>query len=290
MPRREGVVLVSKEPATSLLWQQGLAVHADSVAVLPADAAELTGRLSDFLDGADWSCLTAGVVAACGGGGASTVAAGLAVTAARQGVPTLLVDGDPLAGGIDLLVGCEDLAGLRWPEVTGTSGRVSATALRGALPEIDNLSVLSWDRGATCSVDAETVRSILTAGQRGARLVVVDLPRRLDEAAAEAAACCNVLLLVCPTDVRSIAGAARVVRVLRESMADIRLVVRHGSRPRADAYALGELLALPLLGTVPTRRAVVRAIDDGVGIPARTPLAIACRRLLRELGVTGIQP
>jgi secretion/DNA translocation related CpaE-like protein len=214
----------------------------------------------------------------------------LAVTAARQGVSALLVDADPLAGGIDLVVGCEDSPGLRWPEVTGTSGRVSATALRGALPQVDSLSVLSWDRGSTGCADAGTMRSILTAGQRGARLVVVDLPRRLDEAAAEAAACCNVVLLVCPTEVRSIAGAAGALRVLRESVADIRLVVRHGSRPRADADAVSELLGIPLLGTVPTRRAVVRAIDDGVGIPARAPLAAACRRLLRELDVTGMPP
>lgn len=287
MPRREGVVLVSTAQATPLLWQRGLALHADSVVVLPQAAPDLVARLSDFVDGGQASCVTVGVVAARGGGGASTLAAGLAMTAARHGVRTLLLDADPLGGGIDLVVGCEDLAGLRWPEVAVTSGRVSSAALRGALPVIDDLAVLSWDRSAPAVVDVETMRSILSAGQRGSRFLPVDLPRRLDGGASEAAACCDVLLLICPTDVRSIAGAAGMVLALRDLATDIRLVVRSGAGPMASADALSDLLELPLLGTVPTRRAIARSIDDGLGVPARGPLAGACRQLLRHLGVVG---
>lgn len=290
MPRRDGVVLVSTASATPGLWQQGLALHADWVAVLPQGASELVGRLSDLLDGADSSCLTVGVVAARGGGGASTLTAALAMTAARHGVATLLVDADPLAGGIDLVVGCEDLAGLRWPGVARTSGRVSAAALRGALPTVDELPVLSWDRGAAAAVDGPTMRSILSAGQRGSRFLLVDLPRRLDDGAAEASACCDVLLLVCPTDVRSIAGAGRLMLALRELVADVRLVVRHGPGPTADADAVSDLLDLPLLGSVPTKAAIARSIDDGLGIPVRGPLIGACRLLLRELGVMAVTP
>lgn len=290
MPRRDGVVLVSTAPATPLLWQQGLALHADSVVVLPDGDAELIGRLSDLLDGGETSCVTVGVVGARGGGGASTLTAGLAVVAAREGISTLLVDADPLGGGIDLVVGCEDVRGLRWPEVAVASGRVGSAALRSALPTIDGLPVLSCDRGAASVLEAETMRSILSAGQRGSRFIPVDLPRRLEGAAAEAASCCDVLLLVCPTDVRSIAGAARMVPALRDLMADVRLVVRHGSGPAADADALGELLALPLLGTVPTKAAIARSIDEGLGIPARGRLVNACRRLLGGLGVLAVQP
>lgn len=290
MARRDGVVLVSAAPATPMLWQHGLELHADAVTVLPQGASELVGRLTDLLDGADPSCSTVGVVAARGGGGASTLTAALALTAAREGVPTLLVDADPLGGGIDLVVGCEDVAGLRWPDVAATSGRVSYAALRGALPTRERLSVLSWDRGVATAVDAATMRSILSAGQRGSRFLPVDLPRRLDDSAAEAAACCDVLVLVCPTDVRSIAGAARMVLALGDLVAEIRLVVRHGAGPSATADSVSELLGLPLLGAVPTRRATARSIDDGLGIPSRGGLAGACRLLLRELGVLRPQP
>jgi secretion/DNA translocation related CpaE-like protein len=287
LPRRDGVVLVSPATATPMLWQQGLALHAESVTELPAGAAELVGRLSDFLDGAHTECLTVGVAAACGGGGASTVAAALAVTAARSGVPTVLVDADSMAGGIDLVLGCEDVEGLRWSDVAVTSGRVSATALREALPRCDQLGVLSWDRSTECVLDAATVKSILSAAQRGSQLVLVDLPRRLDDAAAEAAACCDVLLLVCSTDVRALAGAVRVVEVLRHLTADIRLVVRLGIGAPAAGDAMSDLLRLPLLGSVPTRRKIVRSIDDGLGIPTRGPLIASCRRMLRDLGVGG---
>lgn len=286
LPRRDGVVLVSSGPVSAALWQHALTVHADSVVVLPDGATDLIARLSDLLDGAESSCLTAGIVAARGGGGASTVTAALGLTAARRGVPTLLIDADAMGGGIDLVVGCEDLAGLRWSEVAATSGRVSSSALRSALPTVDELSVLSWDRGKDVRLDAATMRSMLSAGQRGSRLVLVDLPRRFDDGAAEAAACCDVVAVVCPTDVLAIAGAARLSPGLREVVADVRLVVRRGGRPATSPETVSDLLSLPLLGSVPTTSRIARSIDAGLGIPARGPLTRACLGLLRELGVS----
>lgn len=287
LPRRDGVVLVSAEPASASLWQRALAIRAEHVAVLPDGATDLAGRISDYLDGAASSCLTLGTVAARGGGGASILTAALALTAARNGVPTLLIDADSMAGGIDLVVGCEGATGLRWPEVAASSGRVSAAALRCALPTVDELSVLSWDRGVPASVEPATMRSIVTAGQRGARLVIVDLPRRLDGAATEAAECCDVLVLLCPTDVRAIAGATRLVFGLREVVSDIRLVVRPVPHSPARPDTIARMLSLPLLGSVPTKTAIARSVDDGLGIPSRGSYAAACQLLLEELGVLG---
>jgi hypothetical protein len=85
--------------------------------------------------------------------------------------------------------------------------------------------------------------------------------------------------------VRALAGAVRVVEVLRNLTADIRLVVRLGIGPPAGGDAMSDLLRIPLLGSVPTRRAIVRSIDDGLGIPARGPLTASCRRMLRDLKV-----
>jgi hypothetical protein len=69
-----------------------------------------------------------------GGAGASVLAGGLAVTAARRGLRTLLVDADPLGGGVDLVLGWESLDGLRWPALSQASGEVPAPALVEALP------------------------------------------------------------------------------------------------------------------------------------------------------------
>ncbi len=69
-----------------------------------------------------------------GGAGASVLAGGLAVTAARRGLRTLLIDADPLGGGVDLVLGWESLDGLRWPSLSQASGRVQPAALVDALP------------------------------------------------------------------------------------------------------------------------------------------------------------
>ena len=60
---------------------------------------------------------------------------------------TLLVDLDPLGGGLDLLLGAERLAGLRWPDLAGARGRLGGGMLRDALPRLDGLSLLSWAGG-----------------------------------------------------------------------------------------------------------------------------------------------
>ncbi len=289
LPRRDGVVLISNGSPASSLWQQAVTIRAESVAVLPEAAPELVRRLSDLLEGTHSACLTLGVVGARGGSGASTLAAGLAMTAARRKAATLLIDADPLGGGIDLVVGIEDLDGLRWPEVASAAGRVSSSALRAALPGIDDLAVLSWDRAANSTLDASMVRSILAAAQRGSRLVVIDLPRRMDAAATEAAVVCDVVLVLCPTDVRAAAGAVLVAAPLRELRCDLRLVVRSGLGPAVDGGDLAALVDLALLGSLPTKTSVARLADEGLGIPSRGQYADACRALLEDLGVLEVR-
>ena len=53
----------------------------------------------DVVDGSGLRCLTVAVVGGCGGAGATTLAAGLAITGSALGFRVLLVDGDPLGGG-----------------------------------------------------------------------------------------------------------------------------------------------------------------------------------------------
>lgn len=285
LPPRDGVVLVASGLETTDLWQQGVTLRVEQVAVLPSGSADLVERLADCIDGAATTCLTLGVVGARGGVGASTLAVALAVCAARRSLSTLLVDADPLAGGLDLVGGWEDLDGLRWPEVAATSGRISAGALRAALPSQASLAVLSWDRNGSARVDAASMRSILSAGQRGSQLVVVDLPRRLDDGAAEAAGTCDVLLLLATPDVRAVAGGERLLKQLGDLANDVRLVVRQGPGAVVTAEAVSAALGIPLLTTIPTQRRLARCIDEGLGVPARGRLAGRCAELLDQFGV-----
>ena len=79
-----------------------------------------------------------------GGAGASTLAAALAQHARDAGSRAVLVDLDPLGGGLDLMLGAETATGARWDELAGITGRVDDRVLLDALPSADGLPLLSW--------------------------------------------------------------------------------------------------------------------------------------------------
>lgn len=280
--RRDNVVLVTAARDHVDLWRLAVAMRADDVVQLPRGQLRLAERLSDLADGPA-RALTLGLVAGSGGAGSSTAASALALTAARSRRRTLLVDADPQGGGIDLVVGCEGAAGLRWPEVAATQGRVSATAFRSALPTIGDLVVLSFDRTGTPLGDPAVMCSMLAAGQRGSEVVVVDLPRRLDEAAADALLCTGIQLLVATSDVRGAAGAQATVGALRELCGDLRVVVRNVPGSDLSAQTVADTLGLPLAAELPTSRRVARSVNDGLGPLARGGLERVCRALLDDL-------
>ncbi len=185
-----------------------------------------------------------------GGAGASVLAGGLAVTAARRGLRTLLVDADPLGGGVDLVLGWESLDGLRWPALSQASGEVPAPALVEALPGRSELVILSWDRGEPMTVPPEAMLAALDAGRRGRDVTVVDLPRRLDESAMLALRAADQVYLVVPAELRACAAAARVAAVAGPHCAALSVVVR---QPGPAGLAVKDVIAalgLPYAGTI----------------------------------------
>jgi secretion/DNA translocation related CpaE-like protein len=264
--RRDNVVLVGRAPTAAETWRLAVQIGAADVARLPTDA----GRIADRLDAASRGrepALVVGVVGSGGGAGASTVAAGLASAYARDGRRSLLVDADALGGGIELLVGCESVPGLRWPDIDVGDGRVAASALLAALPAVDGLSVLSAGPSTTSEIDGAALHSMIGAGRRACGLVVVDLPRRPDQSAFFAAAAeADVVLIVAASDIRSVAAGRQVVAAAARLSADVRVVVRTVAGRRIEPDAVAEALGVPLAGSVPTRRIVSRSADDGTGV------------------------
>jgi secretion/DNA translocation related CpaE-like protein len=285
MPRRADVSLVAHPPETTQLWRDAVALRADRVVVVPDFEAALVDRLADTLDGNQEPARTVAVIGARGGAGASTFAAALGLTAARRGGDALLIDLDTCGGGIELIVGCESESGLRWPDVASTKGRVSADALRAALPTREGLAVLSWRQSDQASLDHDAVRVILTAAQRGCDVVIADLPRRLDPAATVAALAADTILLVATSDVGSTAAGGRLLPSLASLCADVRLVVRRLPGAAVEPDPVASCLGVPLAATVPTRRGVWRSIEQGLGPLAGGRLSPICSRLLNELGV-----
>ncbi|WP_330174417.1 septum formation initiator [Streptomyces sp. NBC_01498] len=288
--RRRGVLLVGRDQDDPAVWRHAVEIGADCVLRLPDGESWLVDRIADVAEGVGRPALTVGVIGGRGGAGASTLACALAVTAARQGLRTMLIDGDPLGGGLDVLLGGERAEGRRWPDFAASKGRVAGGALEESLPLLHDLRLLSWDRGDSVLVPPEAMRSVLAAARRRGGAVVVDLPRRIDEGVAEALAQLDVGLLVVPGELRAVAAAARVASLVGMVLPDLRVVVRGPCVAGLDDGWVADALRLPLLGELPWDPGLSAAQESGSppGSGVRGPLARFCAAFWdRALAGTG---
>jgi septum formation inhibitor-activating ATPase MinD len=131
------------------------------------------------------------------------------------------------------------------------------------------------------------MRAVLDAGERGFELVVVDLPRHLGDAGAEALLVAAVALLVVPAELRAVVASQRVAAALARHACDVRVVVRGPAPGGLTPDAIANALALPLAGTVPSDRRLATALEHGELLTAfhRSALAHLCVEL-----VTGLRP
>jgi secretion/DNA translocation related CpaE-like protein len=283
-PRRKGVLVVGRDLHDHDVWRRAVAVGADHVLFLPDAETWLVDRIADIAEGAGEPALTVGVVGGRGGAGASTLACALAVTAAGTGRRTMLIDGDPLGGGLDILLGAERVGGLRWPDLADSRGRVNSGALEESLPRLDALSVLSWDRGDSVLIPPQAMRSVLGAARRRGGVVVVDLPRRVDDAVAETLAQIDVGLLVVPAELRAVAAATRVAAAVSMVLKDLRVVARGPFTSGLADDEIARLVGLPLAGQLPPEPGLSEALSGGEppGTSARGPLARFCTAFLTQ--------
>ncbi|MEU6696217.1 septum site-determining protein Ssd [Pseudonocardia sp. NPDC046786] len=286
------VIVVTGEPAAED-WRAAVALGADRVVQLPAGEAALAGMLADVRDragGAPGRVLA--VVGGCGGAGASVLATAVAVGAARAGSAALLVDCDPLGGGLDLLAGIEEEAGLRWPGLTVGDGRVQAASLRGALPRVVSgraeLSVLSCARSPH-GPEPAAVGAVLDAGRRAGGTVVCDVPRYPTDAALTAVAAADLTVLLVPATLRAGAAACRVADVLAEHAQVVELVVRGPSPGGITPGEVASCLGLPLLHAMRPARGLAGALERGrVPGAGRSALSVAARVLRDRLGALDV--
>jgi secretion/DNA translocation related CpaE-like protein len=284
--RRPAVILVGFGKDIEMPWRIAEALTIERLAMLPAAESWLVDRFADNVAGSPDRGRVVAVLGGSGGAGASVLATGLAVTAQRRGLQTLLVDADPYGGGVDLVLGWERLEGLRWPALVDARGRVNPPALVGALPSEGSLAVLSFDRSDVDRVPTEAVAAALDAGRRGRDLVVIDLPRRFDDPTLLALTAADRAFLVVPAELRACAAARQIAALARQRCPALAVVVRApvvgGVVPTEVARALG----LPLAGILRPEPGLVRALEAG-DAPAgngRGPLAELCRELLTDVG------
>lgn len=262
--RRPGVMLVGRDQDDPDVWRRAVEIGAEYVLRLPDSEGWLVDQIANAVEGVGRSALTVGVMGGRGGSGASTLACAMAVTAARSGRRTMLIDGDPLGGGIDVLLGGEESDGLRWPDFARSKGRVGGGALEESLPALHGLRVLSWGRDDEVIVPPQAMRSVLAASRRLGGVVVVDLPRRVDESVAEALAQLDVGLLVVPGELRAVAAAQRVAAAAGMVLEDLRVVARGPYTAGLDEHWVAQALGLPLVGELPLEAGLSSAQDSGV--------------------------
>ncbi|WNV76213.1 septum site-determining protein Ssd [Geodermatophilus sp. DSM 44513] len=289
LPRRPGVVVVAPGEPPAPVWAAAVERGAERVAVLPADEGWLVSRVASALRRPVDRGRLAVVGGSCGGAGVSTLAAALALAAARGGDGVLLVDTDGWGGGLDLLLGAERDEGLRWPDLAGLRGRVAGDALVAALPQVDGVSVLAASRATAAEVPVEALTAVVEAVRAGGWPVVVDLPRTATPQVAGAVlAEADLPVLVVPARLR----AASAARLLLEPRPDggpapwspARLVVRRvpGGLSAED---VADVVGRPVLAELGHDRTAVARGEQGrppqVGV--RSPLGAVARRLLAEL-------
>ncbi|HEV7193772.1 MAG TPA: hypothetical protein VGN35_11280 [Jatrophihabitantaceae bacterium] len=196
-----------------------------------------------------------GVIGSAGGVGVSTLACALA-DAAGAG---LLLDLDTCGGGLDVLLGVNAVAGVRWSGLRVAGGALDPVDLARGLPRWRGVPLLAAD-GVAPSLAA--VRAVLDAGRRLGP-VVLDAGRCLCPDARAVLASCSVVVLVTDSDRRGLAAVRATAGRLgargpgpmpaAESggrttvTAPMGMVLRRGSIGRVEAEAV---TGIPVLGTL----------------------------------------
>ena len=289
LPRRPGVVIVTARELPAAEWAAAVEVGAERVAVLPDDEAWLLARAGAAVRSPVERGRLIAIGASCGGAGASTLAAAVALAAAPGAV---LVDGDPWGGGLDLLLGAEGVEGLRWPDLAGLRGRISGDALIAALPESWGVHVLAASRSSPAAVPPEALLAVLEAVRSGGMPVVVDLPRGAPEddgSTADAVlAEADLAVLVVPARLRAATAARLLVEAPSSSWSSAQLVVRPvgGGLSTTD---VADVVGRPVLAELPHDRGAVPRGERGQPptASARTPLGRVARRVLAGAGAGG---
>jgi hypothetical protein len=115
-------------------------------------------------------------------------------------------------------------------------------------------------------------------------VVVVDLPRRVDEGVVEALAQIDVGLLVVPAELRAVAAAERVASRMSMVLPDLRVVARGPFPAGLDDEEIARLLGLRLAGELPPEKRLLESVDSGEppGGTGHGPLAAFCSAFLAE--------
>lgn len=221
-----------------------------------------------------------------GGVGKSTIAAALAEYYARQGMSTVLLDGDVGLRCADLMLGAQSQVLYDLSDVTeGKCALEQALVQAAGLPKLHMLAAPQMLRPS--DLKAKDLGRLITRLSDLQDVLILDAPagvgrglKNLLGAAAEP------VIVATPDDV-SVRDAERIGMLLKEreeprpvivfNRADKRLV-RRGEM--AAPAALAQALDMPLMGVIPESRLVYRA-----ALKHLTPLQCGDENVTRAIGI-----
>ena len=241
-----------------------------------------------------------GVHAARGGAGATFVATHLSRALARMGKSVILIDADTTFGDIGIALGAP-VAGPGTDGSTEPDPELPQTL--GDLLPLDgeiaprHLDQVLWEHREgfrvllapapeeAARIDARDVGAAVEAAAAMADVVVVHLPRSLDEPVRATVAGVDRLIEILSLDVLSFRAATRTIEALRSTGVAERMsfVVNRAARGEIVAADVERVFGRAPLAVLPHERAVARAQDNGRLLPARGKSIRSLDRLARRL-------
>jgi secretion/DNA translocation related CpaE-like protein len=229
-----------------------------------------------------------GVIGGCGGAGASTLAVSLALAALGGGRRTILFDADPFGGGLEPLLAlgtvCVEQSAApdevrAWPHGIYAPRRAYGAVPGGPRPD---LALVAWGSAEGRErIPVSAMRNALRILRAGADLVVVDLPRVIDDATQLVLAEATHTLVVAPVSERAAIATARLLPMLSIIGPGPQIVARLPSRDELTAREFAGLLGVPLAGVLRPNRGSLPKCPVGRQLGGRSSVSLA--KLSRRL-------
>lgn len=115
--------------------------------------------------------------------GTSVMAAILAKSLSARGCTVALIDGDPQLGGLDVLLGLEADAGMRWSDVDVPMGRLDGHGLLSQLLDWEGVSVMSSNPWRAHTPQEWEQEAVMRALASVCDVLVVDSPQHVPQQA-----------------------------------------------------------------------------------------------------------
>jgi pilus assembly protein CpaE len=251
---------------------------------------EATGRIRPPLGQVTHKASVIAVYGARGGVGATFVATHLAAALARHGRRCVLIDLDVVFADTSAAVGVPADESLR------TIGDLVPLGEEVAPPHVDevlwrhpsgfDVLLAPGDEVEAAGVRGSLLRATVAATRQLCDVVVLHVPRALDEIARAGLELADRVLIVLGLDVASFRDAKRVIEAA--SIGDrAAFVVNRARRSEITASDVERVFGAPALAVIPTDRAAAAARDRGRLLPMRGRVGRSIDRLARRLSEDG---